>query len=542
MKINISFTEKGYAVKPEAPQISHFIFHNNDYELSEIKKLIMEGHSFCHNFGQDVFHIKHKENKNFVSAQFISIDIDAEDAMPLAELMMLYPEDSYPTFTYETFHSTPDAPRYRLVYCLDEPVYTNKAFKALYKHFIDIYIQTSGSNKIDHCARSFAQYMNGTDSSKMMLGYNTIYCVKDILGDRYEELNTPDKSGHSISIIDNTQHHYNNRKSTFENDYYNMKLRDFLDKYYEQYPFFDHTPLPETSSDIPYIILPDNYITVKRYWYVDKCETDEGLKYEKNRVRKIKNGQGRRKKLFINGILRRLMFPDIDFEYMLYCLCYEFEHFMFNCEDDIISKDDIFKLTDRVMRTDIENYEGIVEKDKRTFVLNPNYDNKDFLSKQQLVNLSKKMITSNKIGELYDYTLTDVKNIEVFKEYGLNINVKTLRRWKKDNNVVKHTKSGHSISIIEENNNHYNNRKSTFKKEPVIINNNITIIEKMENNNEKERILNEIAKWNEIATFDELCDRWAKVKKDYYQYNSNDWQLNQIIESEKVVQMSRLSA
>ena len=74
------------------------------------------------------------------------------------------------------------------------------------------------------------------------------------------------------------------------------------------------------------------------------------------------------------------------------------------------------------------------------------------MNRKQVRNISRKVITYNQIGELYDFNLTDKQNVEAFKEYGLTISTKTLQRFRKEMGITKYNTlgNGHSNSIREE--------------------------------------------------------------------------------------------
>ena len=82
------------------------------------------------------------------------------------------------------------------------------------------------------------------------------------------------------------------------------------------------------------------------------------------------------------------------------------------------------------------------------FIVNEAYCRKYNVSKKEARNLSKKLINYEKIGELYDPTLTDKKNIELFKQYGLSISNKTLQRFRGEMGLKKYKKSVYSIKIV----------------------------------------------------------------------------------------------
>ena len=111
-----------------------------------------------------------------------------------------------------------------------------------------------------------------------------------------------------------------------------------------------------------------------------------------------------------------------------------------------------FDISVNIYKSDIDNYYGLIKRDKRKFIVNDKYCIKHNLNRKQVRNISRKLITYNQIGELYDFNLTDKQNVEQFKEYGLNISTKTLQRFRNEMGITKYntTGNGHSNSIKEE--------------------------------------------------------------------------------------------
>lgn len=91
-------------------------------------------------------------------------------------------------------------------------------------------------------------------------------------------------------------------------------------------PNIQNSKLEIKSEDEPFTSIPSDYREIKRYWYLLTDDKGHKLDY----VRKIKDGEGRRKKLFINGIIRRLINPSITFENMLHNITWEFVTYMIN--------------------------------------------------------------------------------------------------------------------------------------------------------------------------------------------------------------------
>jgi hypothetical protein len=338
-----------------------------------------------------------------------------------------------PTVSYTTFSHNKEGKgnRYRLLYLFEDPITDTRLYKGIYKE-----IKSSFDFQLDdNCGSNPCQAVFGSGSDCEVVVTENSYSVNDF--------NLILEKGLSNSIKKEKRNNIEIeslfRNDEYKSDFYQLSYTELLDKYRYVYPFFEHTPLPVVSDDCPYIILPENYISIKRYWLCEKVEDEYGEeKWRYAKIRKIKDGEQRRKKLYLNGILRRKMIPDITFEHLLYCLILELYYFYENSKDTI-KKQDILNIARNVMMADIANY-SFEQTDKRQFVINEAYCRKYNVSKKEARNLSKKLINYEKIGELYDPTLTDKKNIELFKQYGLSISSKTLQRFRGEMGLKKYKK------------------------------------------------------------------------------------------------------
>ena len=207
-----------------------------------------------------------------------------------------------------------------------------------------------------------------------------------------------------------------------------MEIKDIITKYENIYPNIEHTPLPKTDADIPYILFPSDYIEIMR-----DCR-----KNEDDIAKKLKDGHGRRKRLFNNGILRRKINPNITFENLVYNLLYELHYYISNRNaENIIGKNEIMIIARDVMKADLSKYEYKAVRDK-DWIVNDEYCKKYDLSPNQVKNIARKAINHLKIHELYDKDLTDKENVEMMKGKGFEVSLSTLKRWKGENGITKH--------------------------------------------------------------------------------------------------------
>lgn len=448
MKLNIS--KKAYLTKSKDDYKS-VVFDEIDVDVNSLKEYIKEGRKFCHIFkcNGSSLKITEKTIDNFKYATMIFIDVDdskysIKDSFELLTIK--------PTLCFTSYSNMNESGkyRYRYVYMFNKPISNIEQYKAIYQILVSNIENDLNVKMKDNCMKSVAQLSNGNPNAEFFES-GIIYDIEsfdiehkqsvEVKNDESKEFDTP-----------------------FLTDYFNLSYSVFLEKYREIYPFFETTPLNIPSDDIPYILLPKDYIEIKRYWIIDTIEKENGNILKTSIVKKIKDGQSRRRKLFINGILRRFMLKDITFDYMLVMLIYELYYYIDNRQDKI-SKKDLFSICENVFNANLDEYRTLVKKNKKEFIVNLNFCLKYNVSPNTAKNISKKMIKFNKIGEFYDCSKSIEENLKTLKENGIKVSDKTLRRFKKENGLTRN----YNKSVIQ---NVYHNQPNIIESERPINDNN----------------------------------------------------------------------
>lgn len=393
---------------------------------------IAKGYCYAPVFNSDTFGMSDKTDANFRYSSFVSLDIDHAQV----DMNTMVDGLEYkPTIAYTSCSNDQDGKySYRLIYCFADKIngtgeYSNYVHTLLTANQIPI-------DDIDKRSLKASQYYNGNGCGNIDINVSHIVYNKiDFIGYYKDYIN----SNESINInhIQYTSPHHTImtyvdtfEDKEFESDYWSMKMEDILVKYLDVYPNIEHTPLPEVDEDTPYVVFPADYIEIRRYW---TCR-DGG------RAIKLKDKEGRRRKLFINGIIRRRINPSITFDNLLYNLLYELVNYISNYEaENIIDKREIFNIARSVMKADISRSDGM-KGTTRKYMVNPRYCMKHGVSKKKARVIAEKAISGNRIGELYDCSKTDKDNLEVMKEHGLEISPSTLKRWRKENGISKYMK------------------------------------------------------------------------------------------------------
>ena len=439
-KFEVCISDRGYDHKPNRiTEVPKLRFTKKTVDVDDFLNYMLEGHCYTPIYSSDSFNMSGKTDNNYRYSYLVSIDID-HTQVPMND--MVDKLEYKPTFAYTSCNDGKDGEcKYRLVYCFDDRIegigeYYNYVYSILDSNKL-------GIDDIDKRSLKASQYYNGNGTHTFDFAVTDIVYNKDDFRLFYKDYYSLSCTGkEDKSIIEN--HTYNtpyniHLNDTFgsvdeeyESDYWNMKMEDVLSKYVDVYPNMEHTPLEIPDDDTPYIIYPIGYIEIRRWW----------RKRLDGKPIKIKDGEGRRRKLFINGIVRRLINPNITFHNLLYNLLYELVNYHSNYgADNIIDKKEIYKIAQDVMKKDMANYERMKGTHKK-FMVNPNFCIKYGLSKNEVKGVAQKLIRYQQIGELYDCSKTDKENVRMMKDYGLELSIITLKRWRKANGITKNKRGG----------------------------------------------------------------------------------------------------
>lgn len=230
------------------------------------------------------------------------------------------------------------------------------------------------------------------------------------------------------NIVQSELHFY---KERFIADFYSMSYANLLEKYRLTYPIFESTILPPADENQPIITLPDECIVLKRRIYKDPVYDENGkVKAYAERVRKLNNGEHRRKHLYLNAILRRKMKEDIDLCHLLFCLVHELYHYVWNNDaDDTITKQELFRIAERAMQTDLAKYQPYFEKhrDKRKCMANPDFCVLYDVNPRTAVNYGRSAQSRKRFAELYDPNLSQAENLKRMNDAGLEMSLRTFK-------------------------------------------------------------------------------------------------------------------
>lgn len=444
-KFNVSVSREGYPDKETAKMClsSHtskelgmvkMAFKQQEISVDEFLDYAINGYSFCNLFKFDenkkywlksgkhytktypvykvgknkgYFKLNFKSDEYFYGSQTIFVDIDFTHYTKITDYLnsLTY----LPTCVYMSFSDKANkkgivSRRFRLVYVFDSILNADE-FRDVTFTLYDSIVRDTNEPMYDSCGCSYSQYMNGGNSNETYTT-NIIYSLSDFT-----------TADFSPEVIENTTTEEKPVKSntiTFSEeliaDMENSPYKYVVEKWWNKgLRYFSKTELD--FNDNYYVTTTDDYCSLF-YHYEKVCD-----------------GNQRRKKLYLRAALRRLM-KDTTPDELLYNLYIDRERF-FDNSDDVITIDVLIAKVKGALLTDINTIKTFLDEyDKPAFVINPIVNNK-----HKAVAMARKDITDNKIGELYDTSLTVQENLQILNDNNVSISQTRLYQWVKDYSI-----------------------------------------------------------------------------------------------------------
>lgn len=448
----LTISKRRYLNKPTDQQAKTARYRRQQLTLNDIAALIRKGYTLSANFVDGGAEIGQKQRtySNFESTCFVAFDMDGDFSSTLEEVvdsLTLTPTLAYSTFSHQ---QAGIGNRYRLLYIINGGIHSIEEYRRIY----DGICFDNNFQLKDNCGRCCVQAAFGSRSDCELICTGKLYDVSEfstsdvgIYGEKYHSDYITER-GRKNNI--DSERYFSDED--FRNDFEQMDYEGLLMKYREQYCYFDHTPLPEVDDETPYILLPDNYVEIKRrYWY-EPVFNDEGEQIATYQmIRRVRYGENRRKKLFIGALLRRVMLPEVRFEHLLYNMVYELFHHIDNTEA-VITRQDLLQTTCSAYNAEI--YPALLSRYETTkkFIVNKSYCITHHCNVYVARNRAVKMINHQRIAEFFNPDLKDKENLAILHELGIDISIATLKRFRRDHGYVKNKKhkKAHTTPAVDE--------------------------------------------------------------------------------------------
>lgn len=427
---------------------SKMAFMEQSVSTAEFLGLATSGHAFCNLFDIDpnkkywvessngqhfesfpvykngpnkgAMKLTFKADQFFKGSQTVFVDIDFTRYTAIPEYistLTLPPTCVYMSFSDNKEKHGEVSRRFRLVYVLDEVVGLAD-FQKISRTISDRIVLDTGEPMDDDCGTRISQYMNGVFGNNETYQTNYIYSVSDFIGEGMDYIDCPQPSDEEDDP--------NAKKIVFNermlNDMATLGYADFMHYYSKQYKYYYRTERPEREEWINGLYqLPDeNYLQL---WYFRERQVD---------------GQMRRRKLFKNACLRRIMRPDVDPDTLLFNLYVDCVRF-FDNSDRVITIDTLKRKVVYAMKMTNEqllaycNWEiQYWHENHPKFICYPGI----ITTRGQLSNISK-TIRWAEIDKVYDRSKSISENAET-----IDVPISTLYRYCSDKWINTHPNRG----------------------------------------------------------------------------------------------------
>lgn len=415
-----------------------------------------------------------KIDMNFEGSFIVSVDIDKTHFSTAEEYISKL--QTKPTFWYTSYSNQQagKGARFRMMYVFDRMIYNPYYFRYVAWTLNKTIENEVGEEIDDYCNIRCSQYFNGTNISNpdVIVSYgltDIVYSLDDFnintngflnFLNNYAYYKTKTKSRtksiqYLISNLISKYHIQSNeeRSSNVSTTYYddwenlNTSISEPVEVKFnpilidDMYNMDFDTFMKYNRHQYKYIYRKDNGEWVNdSFQYVD----DDYFALYWNTTT-ITDGNQRRKKLYNRMCLRRILFPEVDADTLLFCAYVDRERFIDN-SDEVVSIECLKKNVMWAMDKDIEDLkdefsDSIAYLKKNTPKRGKIYKNKQSIQKGNYTEISL----------YYNSTLSVNENLTILEQNGVKVSKTTLYRYIKDNNIQTKPTDEEIIQLLDKN-------------------------------------------------------------------------------------------
>ena len=434
MDLTLSVSDQCFETKPQKGSAiySKLTFTQQTVSLLQFIEFIRNGYMFCGVYDDKKFSNKnYKTSQHLVSNNVVSIDIDDCDCS-MRDFMSTLKYS--PSIAYETFSNLEDGKgyRFRFLYVFDDFV-DSETYSRLYYAICKANNIECPSN--DTSTASPYQKIWGTNGKhRDIIGLGYVYHIdsfKDFMDKESVQstiLNIYKKTPTGINQVDWTpQTEYKFKDKTFENMWNKATDTEILSRM-AHYQTLETTYINFNDGELWRDLTDEEYYCIKRKWQRKIFNGRNVIA-----IAKVKNGEHRRKKIYLSLIRRRLIDPTITLEHLCYAALFELNYFIVNTdENDYITRYQLTQMAQNAMNADLEKYKNL--KENKKFKVNKMEAMKQGLTVQQAVgkaNAARRMEMKEKVyremSEKYDKNKSVRQNAEIL---GVSRGtVQALKKW-----------------------------------------------------------------------------------------------------------------
>lgn len=431
MNLTLSVSDQCFETKPTKGSAiySKLTFTQQTVSLLDFIEFIRNGYMFCGVYDDKKFSNKnYKTSQHLVQNNVVSIDIDDCDCSMRDFMSSL---KYSPSIAYETFSNLEEGKgyRFRFLYVFDDFV-DGETYSRLYYAICKANNIECSFN--DTSTASPYQKIWGTNGNhRDVIGLGYVYHIDSFKNFMDMEsvpstiLKKPHTGINQVNGTPKTECKFKDK--TFENLWNTATDMEIL-KQMTQYQTLETTHINFNDGELWRDLTDEEYYCIKRKW---QRKTFNG--HNVVAITKVKNGEHRRKKIYLSLIRRRLIDPTITMEHLCYAALFELNYFISNTDkNDYITRYQLTQMAQNAMNADLEKYKNL--KENKKFKVNKMEAKKQGLSVAQAVgkaNAARRMEKKEKeykeLYEKYDKTLSVRKNAELL---GVTRNkIDRLKKW-----------------------------------------------------------------------------------------------------------------
>lgn len=428
-----------------------------------------------------------KRYDNFAGGFCIFVDIDETKYKDMRDFIASL--TLKPTFAYTSYSNKQPGKgaRFRLCYVFDNMIHGIFHFRYIASKVYEKIERDTNETIRDKCGLSPAQYMNGTNKAAQniifdefftgaVFEHSDFFCSdedfvqylqrccdysvsqqrrykRDIDSLLYSLCDDKERKTSDISYISyiyitqtiTTEKKMNTRFSErFVCDMERLSYEEFMKEYRHTIEYFWRKEDNEGWT----LLLTD-------YGYIEFQKIQDGYFSLPYYTHKIKDGQGRRKKLFQRMCLRRVMRPDVFADDLLFNAYEDLNRLMDNSGKDganIITVEELQRNVEDAMRLSVED----IETDYKDMIVylrskKPKHGKIYRFGRVTTTaerNKAIKAVRWQEISDNYEWTLTPQENLHNLQAMGIDVSIATIYRYCKEHEIPTNVGKLHTDAQI----------------------------------------------------------------------------------------------
>lgn len=414
---DLSVSTEAFPQKPQANVVKNITYTTQTLTFDELEQRVKDGYSFCYNFlptdsGVLTQQDRHIDRFDYTNVLFYDFDKMLEPMDEFIETLTYKPSLAYTTYS----NGTNGKFSYRLVYAFRLRICNEEEFEKTFWGLANANGFTSSTYPdgtkygLDY-RKVNQQYYGGGDCTTTYKSYNTYFA--NTFYPYYQPITPKEKNPIKNKILEDVHTSCSQMESQFKSDLRELRPSDFLDKYRAKYEANYIKSLSSEltlSDDESHYILPSDYMEVKHHI----ARNAEGKVY----VLKWKDGQERRKKLYIAAKIMLHNQPDMTIEQLVYNLMRERQDFYDN-SDGALHIDNLITIAKNAF--DYQHVSFSKPFKHAAFRVNKEYWSKQGMTANQAKQVIKKELHLQDVLNVYDFTKSVSENLEICHQQGIKV-------------------------------------------------------------------------------------------------------------------------